>query len=150
VTVFDPDQFIQTSVEGANDTKYPTIPAGEYVAVIDHVDKPQARQGKDDKTFYPMEVHWKILDDKLEAEMDGRIPLVRQSIFLDITDAGSLDLGKGKNVQLGKLREALGQNNPGWAPNQLNGAGPAKIQITLAPDKNGVERNGVKAVGKMG
>ena len=33
--------------------------------------------------------------------------------MLDLTDSGSMDMGKGRNVGLGRLREALNLNQPG-------------------------------------
>ena len=44
-------------------------------------------------------------------------------MFLDMDENGDLELGKGKNVDLGRLREALGQNTGGnWSPSQLVGS----------------------------
>ncbi len=40
---------------------------------------------------------------------------VRQSIMLDTDESGRLDIGRGKNVSLGRLREAVNKNNPGDA-----------------------------------
>jgi hypothetical protein len=37
----------------------------------------------------------------------------KQGIMLDLNEGGQLDMGKGKNVSLGKLREAIGLNSPG-------------------------------------
>lgn len=63
-------------------------------------------------------------------------PSVRQTLWLDTTESGGLDFGKGKNVGLGRLREALGQNAPGkpWAPGMLVG-GVAKVKVSHSIDK---------------
>jgi hypothetical protein len=38
---------------------------------------------------------------------------VPQDVMLDLTDSGQLDMAKGRNVRLGRLREALDLNAPG-------------------------------------
>ena len=53
------------------------------------------------------------LDDQAARTATGLdTPTVRQSVFLDLTPNGKLDMSKGKNIGLGKLREALGLNDP--------------------------------------
>ncbi|MGH2638967.1 MAG: hypothetical protein ACRDF4_06765, partial [Rhabdochlamydiaceae bacterium] len=44
--------------------------------------------------------------------------------FLELTSSGAIDFGKGKNVGLGRLREALGQNKIGkpWSFNMIRGS----------------------------
>lgn len=150
MSAFDPDQFMSMTVDGANDTEYATIPAGEYPAMIADA-KMAEREGKEGNKFYPLDIQWQLINpsqDLINAMGRDKI-IVRQSVFVDFTDGGSLDMGKGKNVGLGKLRDALGQNTPGWRPGMLIGAGPATIKVTQGPDKQGVVRNNVTAVGKM-
>jgi hypothetical protein len=99
-----------------------------------------------------MSVNWEIKDDALKAQLD-RTPRVRQDVWLDQDSNGDLDYAKGKNVGLGRLREALGQNSPGaaWSPAMLKGAGPAMISVTERPDNNNrdVIYNDVKSVGTV-
>jgi hypothetical protein len=63
MSVFDPDIFMQETVEGGNDTTYPTIPAGEYTGMISDV---KIRQTQSDKQpgrfFYPCDITWELLD----------------------------------------------------------------------------------------
>lgn len=145
---FDPDLFMQETVDGSNDTVYPTIPAGEYLGVIDDVKI--RRTEKDGKYFYPTDVTWTLVNppQKVLDDLGRDKATVRQSVFLDLTDSGSIDLGKGKNIQLGRLREALDLNGSGFTLGKLKGAGPAKLQVSLKPDKDNVPRNNVTAVGK--
>src|SRR5690606_13053223 len=105
MSVFDPELFMQQTVDEANDTQYLTVPAGEYHAVIEKVDIPADRKNKDGDPIYPLDVTWEILDEGVKAQLGRDKVTVRQSIFLDITESGALDMGKGKNVPLGKLRE---------------------------------------------
>lgn len=147
MSVFDADQFMNTTTEGQLSTKLEPIPAGEYTAIIKEVAKP--RKAADS---YVMDVTYLIQDDQLKEKL-GREPTVRQGIFLDLTDSGTLDMSKGKNVSLGRLREALGQNGNGpWNPMMLTGAGPIKVSVTLTEDKKspGDFFSNVAKVGKAG
>ena len=52
-------------------------------------------------------------------------------MILDIGGDGGLDFGPNKNVNLGKVRDAVGQNAAGaWGPVQLRGAGPVMVKVT--------------------
>ena len=46
----------------------------------------------------------------LLAAIRSKVP---QDQMFDLTDTGAFDMGKGRNVGLGRLREALGMNAPG-------------------------------------
>lgn len=119
---FDPDLFMNQETEDANSTEFTPIPAGEYTAVIDHVDPKVTPKGSP-----LLEVFWKIDAPGVE---DAHEKTVKQAIWLDITSTGGLESGKGKNVALGRLREALGQNKAGqkWNPGMLAG-NVAKINV---------------------
>ena len=112
--MFNPDQFLDMQIEGQNDTKIVPVPAGEYTAMIEEV-KVRQWQGKADpsKSGLTLDVQWSI-DDAAVKELLGRDKVtVKQGIMLDLTDAGGLDMGKGRNIGLGRLREALDLNQPG-------------------------------------
>ena len=112
--MFNPDQFLDMQIEGQNDTKVVPVPAGEYTAMIEEV-KVRQWQGKADpsKSGLTLDIQWSI-DDPSVKELLGRDKVtVKQGIMLDLTDAGGLDMGKGRNVGLGRLREALDLNQPG-------------------------------------
>lgn len=127
---FDPDAFMQTQFSEASETKFITVPEGEYNAVIDKVEaNPWQSQAKGTSGLR-LDVTWK-LDDAVAAEATGMAnPTVRQGIMLDLTDSGGLAFGPGKNINLGRLREAVGQNKPGqsWAPTMLIGQ-PARVTV---------------------
>lgn len=125
--MFNPDDFLSGTVTGEMATSMEPVPEGEYPALIKDV---AARQTQSEKgTFTILDITWQI-DDPAVAEAVGMdSPTVRQSIFLDTTESGGLDLGKGKNVQLGRLREAVGQNDSGpWSPSHLAGQ-VAKVRV---------------------
>lgn len=113
--MFNPEAFLNTETSEATSTQYTPIPEGEYNAVIKSVTGRVTDSGK-----AILDVMW-TLDAEGNEEAHGRD--VRQSVFLDITEGGALASGKGQNVPLGRLREAVGQNVPGqlWSPNQLPG-----------------------------
>lgn len=109
-TAFDPDQFAQMPIEGANATEFIPIDEGEYPGVIQKYEFRPTEKGQ-----LILDITWKV-DDQQQQEKTGRENLTaRQSIFLDRLPNGSLDMSQGKNVQLGRLREALGMNTPGQA-----------------------------------
>lgn len=111
--MFSPDDFLNTQFEGANDTKSTPVPAGEYLAVVKEV-KARQWQSKKDPTNsgIALDVVWDI-DDAAVRELLGRDTVtVKQGIMLDLTDSGGLDMGKGRNIGLGRLREATHLNDP--------------------------------------
>lgn len=118
--MFDEDAFMSNTSEGEMDTEFVPVPVGEYQAVIKKIG---TRSGSSEKGDWAvLDVTWGI-DDASVTEVTGMdSPSVRQSIFLDVSDSGGLDLGKGKNINLGRLRQALGQNSgAAWSPSMLEG-----------------------------
>lgn len=114
-TAFDPDQFSQMPIEGANSTEAIPFEDKECPGVIDKIDFRQITSEKDQKVYLALDVSWD-LDSPEDKQRMGRDKILgRQTIFLDRLENGSLDMGKGRNVQLGLLREATGLNNPGQA-----------------------------------
>mgnify|MGYP000847491777 CR=1 FL=1 len=111
---FDPNTFLNTTYEEANDTKITPCPVGEYLAVASKVDAKTWASRDGSKSGVKLEILWEI-DDANVKQLLGRDKVTsRQNIMLDLNEAGTgLDLGKGKNVGLGRLREALDLNTPG-------------------------------------
>lgn len=114
---FDPDQFLSGTVTGEMSTDFTPIPEGEYNAVIEKVEARQTRNGG-----AILDVTWTIDDQSVREATGMQSPKCRQSVFLDVTASGGIDISKGKNIGLGRLREAVSQNGPGaWAPSMLIG-----------------------------
>lgn len=140
---FDTENFLDTQIEQNIDTSFEPIPEGDYPAkIIDGENAINIRSGVSAKgnAWCMMDVVWEIDDPQLAEEI-GRDPVrVRQSIFLDMTEQGGLDLGKGKNRQLGFLREAVGQNSEGqpWSPRMLQGQ-VALINVGHRPNNDNPE-----------
>ena len=147
--MFNPDQFLDMQIEGQNDTKIIPVPAGEYTAMIEEV-KVRQWQGKADpsKSGLTLDVQWSI-DDPSVKELLGRDKVtVKQGVMLDLTDAGGLDMGKGRNVELNRLRAAVDLNVSGFSFHQLDGR-MARVTVKQDQDKNDPQKfyARVKAVG---
>ena len=115
---FDPNEFLNSTVTDSNDTTMISPPdnmSGDgYQILADKVDV-RAWQGKTDpsKSGLTLDIQWLIEDEGVKAFCGREKVVCRQGIMLDLNDSGQLDMSKGKNVGLGKLREALDLNTPG-------------------------------------
>lgn len=132
---FNAESFLSTRNTGSMDTKYPTCPAGWYIMQVDNLQARRQQKSDGSGEFTVMDILWLVLDEKVQKELESERVLVKQSIFLDVTEEDQLDYGKGKNVKLGKVREVLGQNDPNkdWFPNLLIGA-IAKGHVEHSPN----------------
>ena len=85
-----------------------------------------------------MEINCILVDEGVKAKLARDKVTVRMRVGLDIDEAGGgLATAEGKNVQLGRLRSALNQNNAGWKPNDLLGAGPFIGKVVHTTTANG-------------
>lgn len=129
---FNPDDFMNTQVAEPLETSYSPIDEGEYTAVIEKVEA--ATVGSEDKPV--LNVFWSIDDAGVKEATGLDNPTVRQTIWLDIGGNGQLEAGKNKNVVLGKLRTALGQNTGApWAPTMMIGK-VAKVRVSHTTNPN--------------
>lgn len=116
MSTFNPESFLHTETTGEMSTKVLPVPVGEYRATIVDV------KGRTTGDYTVMDVQWRVDDQDVCNELGRDVVRVKQSIFLDITPNGSLDLSSGKNIGLGRLRDAVGQNTPApWTPAMLIG-----------------------------
>lgn len=133
MSTFDPDTFLSTQVTEKMASHYTPIPEGEYQATIADVVVRQPKEGMRilDVTYNV------IMDDEIRKSLGLDNPTTRQSIFLDTTPSGGLAFGPNRNVKLGKLRDAVGQNvGKPWSPLSLVGAGPLLIKIKHRIDQD--------------
>ena len=140
---FNAEAFMTTEVEGQLETQFTPIPEGEYRGVIKEVKADVTTKGSP-----VLEVIW-IIDDQEVRDLIGMDePTSRQTIWLDVNEQGALEFGKNKNIGLGKLREALGQNDGSpWSPAKLMGC-PATVSIKHRVGSEGgifAEVKGVRA-----
>lgn len=120
---FNPENFLNTEVQGIGETEYTAVPEGEYQAVIKSViadlagDKPILRAS------------W-IIDSAEVRELMGQDePICTQTFWLDLNENGTLAFGKNKNIKLNQCRSALGQNTGSpWKPSDMVGQ-PATVMV---------------------
>lgn len=132
---FDADSFLSSSISGSNSTKVIPCPQGEFPAVIEKIGARQVQSKDGTETRIVLEVTW-IVEDEAAKQVTGRDSVsVKQGIFLDTLPDGGLDMGEGKNVGLGRLREALGLNSQDEAFSfQMLPGRQAKIAVTHRDD----------------
>lgn len=138
---FDPASFLMQETEDQMDTQFILIPAGEYPAMIQAVAARQQQNPNDPAVVWTILDITYVIDDQGVREETGQdTPTIRQSLFLDLLDTGKLDTGKGKNVNLGRLREATGLNQPGQAFSFGALVGQAcVVAVSHTPDKKDPE-----------
>ena len=151
---FDPNSFLEANYTEANDTKLVPVPEGTYNAIPEKVGIRTGVIKKGDRAgeaFVTLDITWEIDDEALRQHLDRSKVTINQGVMLDIAaDGKSLDFSKGKNITLGKVREALGLNTPGQPFScQMIPGKPAKIQVKHRLDGEDIYSD-VKAVLKYG
>jgi len=137
---FDPDQFMSSTIDQPLETERKLCPAGEYKATIDDFTREafqaigftykKGPRAGEEGTFTKFNVPFVIDDAKVQSTLGMDKVVVYQSITLDLDDSNQLQWGVNKNIDLGKLRKAVGQNNSGpWSPGNLRGAGPVIVKV---------------------
>jgi len=112
------------------------IPDGDYTAMISKVERRAVNTKAGPGVV--IDITYALQAPDVAARLGRELLTVRQGIFADLTPAGDFDMAKGKNVQLNRVRAAVGQNEAGkpWNLEMLQGAGPLKVHVKLRPDKN--------------
>lgn len=148
--MFNPEEFLDQQILESNSTQAVPVPVNEYVAVVADV-KTRQWTKKDDPsvTGIALDLIWELDDQAVKELLDRDKVTVKQGVMLDINEAGQLDMGKGKNVGLGRLREALNLNVPGqpFSFSMLNGR-VAKVSVNHRIDGENIYAE-VKAVARM-
>lgn len=138
---FDPDAFMNANVDAPMSTQMLLTPEGEYSAMVDDFDSSALRTVTfTDKNGAQQErkvlsIPYVLNDPALQAKLGRDRVVHREDYWLDFDANGALSTEEGKNVRLGQLRQALGQNAGPWAPGNLKGAGPLMIAIKHTSDK---------------
>lgn len=110
---FDPNTFLNQSYDEALDTKVVPCPVGEYLGLADKVEILPWAAKDGSSSGLKLQVLWDIQDDNVRQLLGRDVVKVPQQQMLDLTETGQLDFGKGKNVGLGRIREALKLNTAG-------------------------------------
>lgn len=149
-SAFDADAFMGQSYDGELDTKVVLPPEGDYRAMFGDFNsetgfrtftagEKSKNAGKEYTIFTPP---FALQDDPRLAEVktargSDEITVYHKGVFLDLTAEGGLDFSKGKNVDLGQMRDAVGQNQKqGWKFSDLIGAGPVMVKLIHEQDQN--------------
>lgn len=114
---FDTASFLSSATTQANDTRVIPCPVGDFQALIEKVDARQWQSKDGSQTGVALDVFWSIEDNDAKTACARDQVSVKQGIMLDtkVNSAGQLQLddAPGKNIGLGRLREAVGKNRPG-------------------------------------
>jgi hypothetical protein len=111
MSAFDAKQLLDMQFNDANSTQRIPIPAGEHLSVITEVEMRPWQ--KEDKSGLFLDVTYQIDDPNVKALVGREKVVLTQGVGLDLTPTGGLDFSKGRNVTLGRLREAVGLNEAG-------------------------------------
>jgi len=123
---FNKEAFLSAGQKAvANSTFVIQCPTGDWPGVVAKIDAEQAPTTKDPSKLYTRFIAFIEINEPQVVEKTKRSPTtVRHDFFLDTTEDGSgLDMSDGKNIGLGRLREALDLNRPGqsWSFEQFVG-----------------------------
>lgn len=113
--MFDPNSFINEAVNSELDTKTIPCPEGEWQLKVSKI-AVRSWAKKDDPTIngIALDITCEVVDQEALNEAGTNRLIVMGGVPLEIAEDGkSLAEGKGKNVALGRFREATGINKPG-------------------------------------
>lgn len=135
--MFDANTILNMQIEGATSTQLVPVPIGEYTATVSKLE-PRVVTRQDGSSTPIVRVVWMISDPGVQAVTGREQNYVQQDLWLDMLPSGALDMSPGANIALGRLREAVGQNNPGqpWAFTRLIGQ-TARILVDHRTDDAG-------------
>ena len=147
--MYDAQSFLDSTVTQANDTRIIPCPQGEFQAFIDKVVPRQWTSKDGTSAGVALDVFWNIEDQQVKQTLGREVIVVKQGIMLDLTSAGGLDVSGGKNVGLGRLREAVNLNQAGkpFSFTQLPGQ-MAKVKVSHRIDGEDIYAE-IKAVSKF-
>lgn len=150
-SMFDPQTLLDNvEITGAMSTKVAPTPLGRYTfQVRKYTAKRIVPNDSNKQPFTVLEVDCVASGDQLTPagqpikSITGKDEnFARYSCYLDFVEGtNSLDMGEGRNVGLGKLRAAVGQNDPTqpWAFRMLIGQ-VFSAEVEHRQDKNDKDR----------
>lgn len=146
---FDPQSFLDATIAEPL-SKRPPVNPGSYPAEIGEP-KPRNWASKDgSKSGVALDVPLTLMLDGAEAQRVGQEKVtITDSMFLDTTPAGGLDIAPGRNRRLRQYLEATGLNNAGFSARQLQGR---QVRVAVAhkvDDGTGETYERIGAVAKV-
>ncbi len=147
MSIFNADVLLNCTTEAKLATSIPPMPNGEWIFSITGV---EFKNPKPDVII--MDAAVECIDPEVCAVTGMNPTRSKISCFCDVTDTGLLDDTEGKNIQLGKLREALGQNEAGvpWSPMMVVG-GQVRGKTQQKPDSKdpSITRSEIVALSRL-
>jgi hypothetical protein len=158
---FDADAFMGSTIDAPLETEYKVCPEGKaYRAVIGdftsdafkvfEFDYSKGPRAGERGSMLKFSCPFIIQDDKARAAMnkaDDQPLIVYKEMIIDRDDSGRIETGTNKNVDLGMVRQAVGQNTTSaWGPAQLRNCGPVIVEVRHETFKRADGTPGKKAV----
>ena len=113
---FDPMQFVDMEITAPLERR-PPLPVQDYLAIIGEVTCVPWQSKTDTSKSglrYVVPLNLQVPPDiKASLNLSTDTVKLTDSIMLDLTEQGTIDLAPGRNNGLRKYREALGMNKPG-------------------------------------
>lgn len=132
---FDPQAFLDATMT-APLTKRPPINPGAYSATIGEVKSRNWQSRDGTKSGVALDVPLEVQLDPAETTRVGQpTVIITDSVMLDLTETGNLDIGPGKNRKLRAYREALDMNKVGdtFSPRAMQGR---LVKVAVKHDVN--------------
>lgn len=127
--------LLEDTIDVALDTNLPCYAAGIYEAQIVKFGEVYQVEKKDKTMGTILPVIWQPLLVTVEGSEEVPKQLPKQKVWLDLTEEGKLDMGKGKNLGLGRLAKAF-KLPIGWKIPDLLGCS-TKIVVKNFPFTDG-------------
>jgi hypothetical protein len=138
---FDEEAFLHEVQGEVFETEYSPVPEGEFpMAVKAGSTKIISGIGKDGEPYRLYTSRAVIDSEEARKATNLEAPTARIRFFLDLNEAGNgLASGKNKNVALGRLLKATGNDKSGWSYAAIEGV-PFTGQVKHTADKNDASR----------
>jgi hypothetical protein len=147
---FDADAFLHIEYDRATETARTLLPPGWVKIKIKNfsIEKPKLVDSKKEPgvknwTSPQLKLECLVMDEGLREQLnipEGQEMKCYPRVYLDLDPStGALDMGPNRNIMLGQLRAALGQNEPGvhWNLGMLRDSGEFNTFVTIdVPDEN--------------
>lgn len=154
--MFDANEFMQGQMDKPLETEYTLVPVGEYMATIDdftadafevvNFEYKKGERAGTPGSMTKVTIPFVIQNDKVKAELQRDKVIVSKQLILDLEDDGkTLASGPNKNIELGRIKAAVGQEKGPWSFSMLRGAGPLMVKVTHVEYKRSDGSKGKRA-----
>lgn len=149
---FDADTFMNQQVDAPFQDEYRNVPAMEFVARIGDFDSTafekytftykKGKRAGEEGSMITFNCPFISDDPKLLEKLPGRESVtVYARCTLDIDDAtGQLSTAPDRNVLLGMIKSAVGQNQGGYTFKDLMNTGPVMVKTRHRTDEKDKDR----------